>query len=124
MPRQLRIQYPGALYHVMSRGNRWAAISLDDVGELRRETAEAKGQRIIAEELGRLGWQEADPVSRRKSDPAKLQMAARLRKETTLSIRQIAGRLHLGTPRSASAGLHSVRRATAPTGSLQGCLAI
>jgi hypothetical protein len=25
MPRQLRIQYPGAMYHVVSRGNRRAA---------------------------------------------------------------------------------------------------
>jgi REP element-mobilizing transposase RayT len=30
MPRQLRIQYPGAMYHVMSRGNRRAEIFLDD----------------------------------------------------------------------------------------------
>ena len=53
-------------------------------GELRRETAEAKRQRIIAEELGCLGWQQADLATHRKSDPAKLQIAARLRKETTL----------------------------------------
>jgi REP element-mobilizing transposase RayT len=31
MPRQLRIQYPGAIYHVMSRGNRREKIFLDDV---------------------------------------------------------------------------------------------
>jgi REP element-mobilizing transposase RayT len=243
MPRQLRIQYPGAMYHVMSRGNRRAAIFLDDVdrqdflktlaeacqktswqihayclmsnhyhlvletpnanlvagmawlqstytirlnhrhklmghvlsgrykaqlvegsgngylrtacdyvhlnpvragllkpgerllqtegqlgehhfGELRRETAEAKGQRIIAEELGRLGWKEADLATRRKSDPAKLQIAARLRKETTFSIKQIAGCLHLGTPRSASVRLHTVMRGTAPAGSVQPCLGI
>jgi REP element-mobilizing transposase RayT len=31
MPRQLRIQYPGAMYHVMSRGNRRQDIFLDDV---------------------------------------------------------------------------------------------
>jgi hypothetical protein len=31
MPRQLRIQYPGAMYHVMSRGNRGDAIFLDNV---------------------------------------------------------------------------------------------
>jgi putative transposase len=31
MPRQLRIQYPGASCHLMSRGNRRAAIFLDDV---------------------------------------------------------------------------------------------
>ena len=31
MPRQLRIEYPGAIYHVMSRGDRRKAIFLDDV---------------------------------------------------------------------------------------------
>jgi hypothetical protein len=33
-------------------------------GELRRETAEAKGERIIAEELQRLGWSQRDLVLR------------------------------------------------------------
>jgi REP element-mobilizing transposase RayT len=31
MPRQVRIEYPGAIYHVMSRGNRRQNIYLDDV---------------------------------------------------------------------------------------------
>jgi REP element-mobilizing transposase RayT len=31
MPRQLRLQYPGAMYYVMSRGNRRGRIFLDDV---------------------------------------------------------------------------------------------
>lgn len=31
MPRKLRIEYAGAIYHVMSRGNRRADIFLDDV---------------------------------------------------------------------------------------------
>jgi REP element-mobilizing transposase RayT len=31
MPRQARIQYPGAMYHVMSRGNRRQTIYLGDV---------------------------------------------------------------------------------------------
>ena len=31
MPRSLRIQYPGAFYHVMARGNRREAIFRDDV---------------------------------------------------------------------------------------------
>jgi hypothetical protein len=31
MPRQLRIEYPGAMYHVMSRGNRRQDIFLDAV---------------------------------------------------------------------------------------------
>jgi hypothetical protein len=75
MPRQLRIEYPGALYHVMSRGDRREDIFLDDVdgqdflktlaeacqktdwhsGALHLESAEAKAERIISEELGRRG---------------------------------------------------------------------
>ena len=31
MPRQIRVQYPGAIYHVMSRGDRREDIYLDDV---------------------------------------------------------------------------------------------
>jgi REP element-mobilizing transposase RayT len=31
MPRKPRIQYPGAIYHLMSRGDRREDISLDDV---------------------------------------------------------------------------------------------
>ncbi|WP_395753730.1 hypothetical protein [Prosthecobacter sp.] len=30
MPRSIRIQSPGAYYHVMARGNRWEAIFFDD----------------------------------------------------------------------------------------------
>ncbi len=29
MPRQMRVQYPGAIYHAMSRGDRREAIFLD-----------------------------------------------------------------------------------------------
>ena len=89
-------------------------------GELRQETAEAKAQRIISEELGRLGWNLADFASRPKSDPAKLQIAARLRRETTLTIKQIAGRLHLGTARSASVRLHTAMSHSTPTQPAQG----
>ena len=35
MPRQLRIEYPGAIYHVMNRGDRREAIFLDDVDHRR-----------------------------------------------------------------------------------------
>lgn len=71
-------------------------------GQMRLEVAQAKAQRIISEELRRLGWQEADLASRRKRDPSKLEIAVRLRRETTLSVKEIAARLHLGTPGSAS----------------------
>ena len=74
-------------------------------GEQRLESAVAKGERIIAEELQRLGWKPEDLAARRKSDPEKVAMAMRLRRETTLTIKHIASRLSLGTPKSASTRL-------------------
>jgi hypothetical protein len=81
-------------------------------GELRRESAEAKAERIISEELHRLGWTAADLSLRRKNDPTKLVMADRLRRETVLSVKSIAERLHLGSPKSARARLRE-RKQTA-----------
>jgi hypothetical protein len=69
-------------------------------GALRQEAATAKAERIVAEELGRLGWQETDLKARRKSDPDKLALAARLRRETTLTLRAIAARVQLALPRA------------------------
>jgi len=69
-------------------------------GELHRESAEQKADRVIIEEMSRLGWTESDLASRLKNDPGKLAMAARLRKETTLSIKWIAARLQMGTAKS------------------------
>jgi hypothetical protein len=80
------------------------------LGSLRLETAEARAERIIGQELCRLGWQETDLRSRRRHDPGKVQIAVRLRRETTLSVKQIAQRLHLGTPKSASFRLLAVMR--------------
>lgn len=85
-------------------------------GHMRLELAQAKAERIIGQELDRLGWQEADLLSRRKRDPRKLELAVRLRQETTLSVKQIAQRLHLGTPASASVCLLAARR-TSSSGS-------
>ena len=75
-------------------------------GELRRECADARAKRIVAEELDRLGWRRAELAGRRKGDPGKLAMAARLRRETTLPLKEIAARVHLGSSKSASARLH------------------
>jgi hypothetical protein len=80
------------------------------LGSLRLETAEVRAERIIGEELCRLGWEQADLASRRKHDPGKVQIALRLRRETTLSVKQIAQRLHFGTPKSASFRLLTVMR--------------
>ncbi len=48
-----------------------------------------------------------DLAARRKSDPGKLALAARLRKETTLTVKRIAALVHLGTSKSANVRLHS-----------------
>ena len=75
--------------------------------EIKRETGLAKAERIVKEELRRLNWKEGDLKIRGKSDPEKLRMGARLRKETTLTIKEICLRLHLGTAQSASTNLHN-----------------
>ena len=75
-------------------------------GQLRRETAESKGERILGEELRRLGWRRTELAKRRKNDPDKLAIAGRLRRETTLTIKAIAARVHLGTSKGANVLLH------------------
>jgi hypothetical protein len=120
MPRKLRIQYPGAMYHVMSRGDRREKIFLDDID--RQDFI--KAARMIAEELQRHGWKEQDLVSRRKNDPTKLEIAARLRRETTLSVKEIAARAHLGTSKTANTKLHKHMRGTAANDAAQTPLGI
>lgn len=75
-------------------------------GELRQGCAQAKGEQIVTEELKRLGWKEADLKRRRKNDPDKLEIGARLRRETTLTIKAIAARVGLGTSKGANVNLH------------------
>jgi hypothetical protein len=60
----------------------------------------------VKEELKRRGWKEADLKVRRKNDVEKLEIGARLRRETTLTIKAVAARVQLGTSRSANANLH------------------
>jgi hypothetical protein len=74
-------------------------------GELHRETAEQRANRIIAEELARRGWQESELATRRRNDPGKLAIAARLRSETTLPIKWIAARVQIGTAKGAKSVL-------------------
>jgi hypothetical protein len=102
------------------------AISLNAVTNAagRLGVAQAKGERIVSEELHRLGWQEAGLASRRKRDPAKLATAARLRKETTLSVKETAARLDPSTPGSARVCLLAAMRTTTRGSATQGHLAI
>ena len=67
-----------------------------DGGEEVRQSALAKAQRIAQEELDALGWAAPDLQGRRKSDPQKVRIAARLRRETTMTLEWIADRLCMG----------------------------
>jgi hypothetical protein len=62
-----------------------------------RESAHAKAERIIAEALRSNGAGEPQLKAWRKGHPFKVQLAAKLHAETTVSLTWIAGRLNLGT---------------------------
>jgi putative transposase len=72
-------------------------MGAEHYGAERLETAEAKAERIIATELKRRKWREAELAKRTKGDPAKVAIAGRLREETTVTVAWIAERLKMGT---------------------------
>ena len=72
-------------------------LGAEHYGEERTETAEAQAEQIIAEELKRRRWSEADLKKRPKGDGEKVAVAARLRAETTMTVGWIAERLGMGT---------------------------
>jgi hypothetical protein len=59
-------------------------------------TVAAQAERILDEELKRLGWTPAELEQRRKGDEAKIALARRLRSETTVTWSWIASLLHMG----------------------------
>jgi len=72
-------------------------------GPERRESAERRAQRILHEELKRRGWDRNELKRRRKADPGKVQVARRLRKETTMNWQWIAASLAMGVAGYAAA---------------------
>jgi REP element-mobilizing transposase RayT len=66
-------------------------------GADRRESEENRAQRLVTEELNRMGWSEEELRTRRKWDKEKVRLAARLRKETSMSLKWIAQRLEMGS---------------------------
>ena len=66
-------------------------------GGERTETGIQKAERIVQEELGRLGWRADELSTRLKGDKAKVRLAGLLRKETTMTLKWIAERLHMGS---------------------------
>ena len=97
MPRKLRVQYPGAIYHVMSRGDQREDIFFDDVD--RHDCI-----KTLAEACLKTDWQVHAFCSLRA--PLKRALAAKLRREASLSFKQISERLGLGEPKGARSNLH------------------
>ena len=75
-------------------------------GDLHREESQGRAERIVGEELGRLGWTEEDLIKEAKGAAGKLELAARLRRETTMPLKWIAKRVGLGTSKSANRNVH------------------
>ncbi|MCG3148489.1 MAG: hypothetical protein PCFJNLEI_01933 [Verrucomicrobiae bacterium] len=61
-----------------------------------RERVQAQAERLVQEELKQRGWSEAELKRRGKGDVSKVPIARRLRAESTMSLKWIAGRLQLG----------------------------
>ena len=66
-------------------------------GAERQESGEEKAERIVTAELKHRKWAEADLVKQRKGDPEKVKIALRLRRESIMTLKWIAQRLHMGS---------------------------
>ena len=64
---------------------------------MRRLVAALLPERILNEELDKLGWTGAELARRAKGDARKIQVAQRLRAETAVTLKRIAAELHMGT---------------------------
>ena len=94
---------------MLERAGAKAASNRED-SQRRLESAEARGRKILAEELKRRQGTERELKERRKSDPEKLAMATRLREETRLPMRKIAQLVGLGTTNAANANLQAWKK--------------
>ena len=100
MARKLRVDYPGAIYPVMNRGERREEIFKDDQDR----------ERMIAEALKRRKWRAGDLAARAKGDLSKVAIAARVRAETVVTVKWIAERLGMGTAGYLNNRLHRWRQ--------------
>lgn len=78
-------------------------------GEELRESDEQKAERLVQALLRQRGWGEAELGQRMKTDRKKVALAARLRRETTMSWDWIAKRLAMGHWRTASNAVRALR---------------
>jgi hypothetical protein len=67
-----------------------------------RESDQKKAERLMAQMLSQKAWTETELGKRKKGEREQVAMAARLRRETTMSWGWIAKRLEMGHWRTAS----------------------
>jgi hypothetical protein len=76
----------------------------------RWESAEDKAARIVREELAKAGCTEDELAVRPKGDPVKVLTAARVHQETTMTLKWISQRLHMGAWTHLNKRLYEQRR--------------
>ena len=72
----------------------------------------AKAERIVRGELKRRRWDETKLAARAKGDLIKVKLAARLREETLVTVKWIAGRLQMGSAGYVNNRLYRWRKGT------------
>ena len=73
------------------------APSPSHFGDLLHEAVEARAERLLREELARIGWTKRDLQARLKGDPHKVAIARHLRAHTAMSVAWIAEQLNMGS---------------------------
>ena len=81
-------------------GQMTAHLGAEHYGAERAAAVEARAEGIVAQELQRRRWSETELRERAKGDPEKLAVAVRLRAETAVTVKWIAGRLQMGGTRA------------------------
>ena len=72
-------------------------VVLSHYGSERQETAVQKAERLLQEQMPKLGVQKKELRLGREGDQAKVALARSLRQQTTMSLRWIAARLQMGS---------------------------
>lgn len=80
--------------------------------ETGRKPTEANAERLVREEMRNRGWRAADLKRLRKGDSGKVEVARRLKKETTATREWIVARLKMGTTGNLNRCLHAARNST------------
>ena len=69
----------------------------DHKRQVRQETDLQKANRLICEKLSSVGWDHARLMKEHKGHPIKVQLARKLRRETTMSMKWIGAELSMGS---------------------------